>query len=163
MFASAMTFANPSCSPWTTAFGDRRERHLADLRLKAPFLALLLGEADRPNLRARVRGARLVYVVHRMDVPVARDRVDGREALMCSGVGKPQPADDIADRHHVRFGRPHVPVDFDDPLVDNDPGRLEAQVLDVRGAPCRDEQALGRDLPGLASLRTDGQAECPRR
>ena len=57
--------------------GDRLERHLADLDREAALDALGLGQADRGDLRPAVRGARLLVVVHVVDVGVARDRVGG--------------------------------------------------------------------------------------
>ena len=155
----AMTLAKPSVSPAMTALAMAVNGTLPIATGQAPLLARLLGQADRGDLRPRVGGARLVDVVHRVDVRVAGDRVDGREALVRRRVREPQAADDVADRVDVRLGRPHVPVDLDDPAGGPHAGGLEAQVLDVGRPAGRDEDAVGRDLARGRALGPDREAD----
>ena len=156
---SLMTLANPSYSPPMIALRDRLERHLADLDLEPALGALRLGQPDRGDLGPAVRRPRLPRVVHLVDVGVAGDRVRGDQALVGRGVGQPQAADHVADGVDVLLLGPHPPVDLDDATIDLDLGRLETDLLDVRGAAGRDEQDLGADLGGLLALGTDGQPD----
>ena len=115
----AMILAKPSYSPPMIALPTAWNGIFADLDRQAALLALLLGQADRGDLGAAVRGPRLLDVVHRVDVRVAGDRVGRDDPLVRGGVGEHQPADDVADRVQVRLLRPHVAVDLDDAAVDD--------------------------------------------
>ena len=154
-----MTFAKPSYSPPMTRLRDRLERDLADLDRQPALLGLLLGQADRGDLRPAVGRPRLLHVVDRVDVLVAGDRVGGDDALVAGGVGEHQAADEVADRVDVRLLRPHPAVDLDEAPVRLDLRRLEPDVLDVRGPAGRDEQLLGAELLALLALRPDLEAD----
>ena len=157
--AWAMTFAKPSYSPPMSALAIAWNGTLPDLDRQAALLALLLGQADRRDLGPAVGRPRLGVVVHGVDVGVADDRVDRGQALVGRRVGQPEPADDVADRPDVRLGGPHVAVDRDDPALHGDPRRLEAELLDVGGAPGRHQHAVGGDLLRLAAVGADHQAD----
>src|SRR4029079_14182196 len=126
--------------------GDRLERDLADLVGRPGGLDLLLGPSDRRDLRPAVSGAGLRVVVHLVYVRLACDRVRRGDALVRGDVGEPQAADDVTDRLHVTLLRPHVTIHLDHSAVGLDLGRLEPDVLDVRGAAGRDEHHLGAQL-----------------
>src|SRR3990172_11799926 len=97
--------------------GDRLEGDLADLVGDALLLALLLGQADRGDLRAAVRRTRLPDVVDRVDVHLAGDHVGRHQPLVGGRVGEQEPADDVADGVQVGLLRPHPPVDLDEAAV----------------------------------------------
>src|SRR4029077_2547803 len=109
---------------------------------------------DRGDLRAAVRRPGLLDVVHLVDVLVTGDDVRRDQPLVARDVGQPQAADHVADRVDVRLAGPHLPVHLDDALVDLDPRRLEADVLDIRRPAGRDEHDLGLDLFGGSAFGT---------
>src|SRR5688572_9068492 len=138
--------------------GDGLERDLADLVRGSRGLDLLLGEADRGDLGPAVRGARLLRVVHLMDVRLAGDDVRRDETLVGGGMSQPQAPDDVADGVDVGLLGAQPAVDLDDALVGLDLGGLEADLLDVGGAAGGHQHHLGAQFLRLLALGADHQA-----
>ena len=123
---------------------ERRERELADNRLVALLLRLLLGEADRRHLRIGEDAGR-----HRD--PVSHRRVSGDDlgrnlALLETLVGEERRAGEVADAVDGRHARLHPLVHLDEALrADLHPRRLEAHALAVRAEAHRDEHLVTGD------------------
>ena len=73
-------------------------------------------------------------------------------------MGEHQPADNVADRVDVRFGRVHPAVDLDEPALEFDRQLLEPEVFRVRRAAGSDQQLLNAQFFSRAALGPD--AEC---
>src|SRR6185369_16845437 len=111
------------------------------------------------DLGPAVRRPRLLHVVDLVDVLLAGDDVGRDDALVAGGVGEHEASDSVANRVEVRLARPHPAVDLDEPLLDLGLGRLEADLLDVRGPASGDEHHLGPQLLLVLALRPDLEAD----
>ena len=110
---SAMSLTKPMGSPRPFALPFAENGNFDDLDVVAGVARLLLGEAERRDLRRAERRARHVAVVAERHGLGLADRLGGDDALGLGDVRELQLRRDIADRVDVGDRRVHVVVDLD--------------------------------------------------
>ena len=138
----------------------RRERELRDLDVVAGVARLLLGEAERGDLRRAERGARHHAVVAERHGLGLADRLGRDDALRLGDVRELQLRGDIADRVDVRDRGVHEVVDLDRAAIGElHAGVLEPEALDVRREADRHHDLVGVDRRLGAVLRRVGHGD----
>src|SRR4051812_43456908 len=132
------------------ARADRAVLELADDDVVARLLRLLLGQAERADVRRAERRARDVDVLDRVRL-LARGVLDGDDALVGGLVRERRAGDEIADRIDAVAARLQRAVDLDEAVVlALDAGVVQPEALDVGAAPGRDDEPV--DLGALATV-----------
>src|SRR6185312_15127667 len=121
---------------------DGAVRHSADDDVVAGVLRLLLGEAERGDVRHAEGRARDVDVRDRMR-RVPRDVLGGDDALVGGLVRERRAGDDVADRPNPSRRRAQRAVNDEQPsAVDLHAGIVEAETLDVGPAAGGNDQVV---------------------
>ena len=125
---------------------QRRERKAADPHFVSFLFGLLLGQADRRDLRMRVGAASHKLLVHRRHA-LPRDVLHRDDALVGGGMGEQITSNHVADRVHGFGRRPHPLVDLDEAVrMRRHPDLLQADLLRPRRAAYGDEELARPDL-----------------
>src|SRR5688572_22223079 len=128
------------------------EWEFSDLDLSPGFFRLGFGEPDARDLRPAIGAARHFGDVERVHALHAGDALGDDDALMHRFVRKPWRADEIADCPHAWHAGLAPCVHHDMRLLDLHARLWEADILDVADDADREDDAVHRDLFGLAVL-----------
>ena len=112
-------------------------------------LQLLLGFADRGDLRERVDDARDDVVVH--VARLSRQHLGDGDALVLGLVGEHRPAHHVADGVDAGHVGREVVVDDDAAALGRDAGRFQAEAVRVGTPPRRDQHDIGEQVLARAA------------